>query len=80
MKAYVAVELLTDAAGRMHPKAVILEDGRRYEIARVSDMRRAASLKAGGTGLRYLVTIGSRDTYLFFEDPRWFVELQERGR
>lgn len=38
------------------------------------DVRRAASLKAGGTGLRYRCLIGGRERYLFFEDPRWFVE------
>ena len=75
MKEYVAVELMTDAAGKMHPRSIILEDGRRYEISHVSDVRRAASLKAGGTGLRYQVTIGRRETYLYFEDPQWFVDL-----
>ena len=75
MKEYVAVELITDAAGKMHPRAVILDDGRRYDISHVSDVRRAASLKAGGTGLRYQVTIGRRETYLYFEDPQWFVDL-----
>ena len=24
--------------------------------------------------IRYLVTVHGRDKYLFFEDPRWFVE------
>lgn len=75
MKEYVTVELMMDTAGKMHPRAVILEDGRRYEISHVSDARRAASLKAGGTGMRYQVTIGRRETYLYYEDPRWFVDL-----
>ena len=76
MKAYVNVELTIDVSGAMHPKAVILEDGRRYEIARVGDVRRAASLKAGGTGIRYCITVGSKDTYLYFEDPKWFVDTR----
>ncbi len=74
MKRYVAVELWTDTAGAMHPTAVRWEDGRRFEIVRVSDVRRAASLKAGGTGIRYRCLIGARETYLYFEDPRWFVD------
>lgn len=75
MKAYVSVEILTDAAGVMHPKGIILDDGRRYEISHVSDVRRAASLRAGGTGIRYQITVGRRETYLYFEDPKWFVDL-----
>lgn len=78
MKVYVAVDLTIDEAGVMHPKRIHWEDGRRFEIASISDVRRAASLKAGGTGLRYTCRIGSRDTYLYYEDPRWFVDANER--
>lgn len=74
MKTYVAVEVLFDVEGIMHPTCVIWEDGRRFEITSVSDVRRAASLKAGGTGIRYRCHIGHKDTYLYFEDPKWFVE------
>lgn len=74
MKTYVAVELTTDETGAMHPNRIIWEDGRKFEITSVSDVRRAASLKAGGCGLRYTCRIGSRDTYLYYEDPKWFVE------
>lgn len=38
------------------------------------DCRRAASLKAGGIGMRYTVRISNRQSYLYYEDPRWFVE------
>lgn len=74
MKTYVAVELIVDEAGGNHPRCVIWEDGRRFEIGSVSDVRRAASLKGGGRGLRYTCRIGARDAYLYFEDPRWFVD------
>ncbi len=73
MKVYVTVELTVDQDGVMHPQRIHWTDGRRFDIASVSDVRRAASLKAGGTGLRYTCRIGSRDTYLFYEDPKWFV-------
>lgn len=76
MKEYVNVELITDTSGAMHPRAVVLEDGRRFEISHVGDVRRAASLKAGGTGMRYRITTGNRDTYLYFEDPKWFVDTR----
>ena len=75
MKQYVAVDVTVDEAGGNHPRCVIWEDGRRFDIDSVSDVRRAASLKSGGAGLRYTCRIGKRDTYLYFEDPRWFVDL-----
>lgn len=74
MKKYVAVELWMDTAGAMHPTCVIWEDGRRFEISCVTDVRRAASLKAGGTGIRYRCCVGRKETYLYYEDPKWFVD------
>ena len=73
-KHYVEVLSRTDEDGRVFPIAVTWSDGRVFEIDQVMDVRQATSLKVGGTGVRYLVRIGSRATYLFFENPRWFVE------
>lgn len=64
--------------GTVRPLAIVWEDGRRFEVERVLDVRRAASLKVGGTGVRYLVRIQNRDTFLFYEEPRWFVEEKIR--
>ncbi len=64
--------------GTVLPLAVVWEDGRRFAVDRVLDVRRAASLKVGGTGVRYLVRIQNRDTFLFYEEPRWFVEEKIR--
>lgn len=75
-KINVAVEVLFDEAGAMHPKAIIWEDGRRFEITSVSNVQRAASLKAGGNGVRYTCRIGRVDRYLFYEGPQWFVEAK----
>ena len=74
MKTYVAVEVRFDEAGGMRPLCILWEDGRRFAIVRVEDVRRAASLKAGGTGMRYRCSIGGHETYLYYEDPRWFVD------
>ena len=43
MKIYVAVELTCDEAGVMHPQRILWEDGRKFEITSISDVRRAAS-------------------------------------
>jgi hypothetical protein len=73
-KHYVEVLSRTDEDGHITPVAITWEDGRTFEIDRILDRRQAASLKVGGTGMRYLIRIGHATTYLFHEDPRWFVE------
>ena len=78
-KHYVQVLSRTDEDGRITPVAITWEDGRTFDIDRVLDCRQAASLKVGGTGTRYLVRIGQTSTYLFHEDPRWFVEEKVMG-
>lgn len=74
IKRYVAVVAHHDADGRVMPRSIEWDDGRRFDIDAVLDVRRAASLKTGGDGMRYTIRIGTSITYLFFEDPRWFVE------
>ncbi len=78
-KIYVKVNADFDADGNITPRSVIWEDGHVFEIDRVLSSCRRASLKAGGIGIRYTVRIGKRTTYLYFEDPAWFVEGKEVG-
>ena len=49
-KVYVEVNADHSANGKVIPNYFVWEDGQRYEIDRVIDVRRAASLKAGGIG------------------------------
>lgn len=76
IKRYVAVVSQTDEDGRVTPLSIMWEDGRIFRIDRVLDRRRASSLKTGGTGIRYLVRVMGNETYLFYENPRWFVEAK----
>lgn len=73
-KTFVEVIARFDVDGNVTPLIVIWEDGTEFKIDKVLDRRRAASLKAGGIGLRYEIQIGNSRTYLWFEDPNWFVE------
>lgn len=73
-KVYVAVQARFEPDGRLQPLSVTWEDGREYAVDRVLEARRAASLKAGGAGMRYRVRIGRTETYLFREEDKWFVE------
>ena len=73
-KVYVTVLELRREDGTILPRAITWEDGFTYDIDRVLDIRPAASLKAGGAGIRYTVRIGNSRTYLWLEDQRYFVE------
>ena len=74
LKVYVEVMAVFTPEGRLIPKTITWEDGRVYQIDRVTDVRRACSLKAG-TGLRYTCVISGKTTHLFYEDDnKWFVE------
>ena len=77
-KVYVDVNENRLKDGQLIPLSFIWEDGRRYEIDQVLDIRRAASLKAGGAGLRYKVRVKNHETYLYLEEEherlKWFME------
>lgn len=76
-KVFVEVTAKFDTEGKIIPLSLLWEDGTMYEINRVLDVRRAASLKTGGMGTRYTVRIGTTQSYLYFEEPKWFVEAKE---
>ena len=75
-RAYVKVVVEVSPEGGVRPMEVEWEDGRRFEVDRLLDVRRAAATKAGGQGMRYTVRILGRETYLFEDEGRWFVEAR----
>ena len=83
IKVYVEVVATFREDGLMLPREIIWEDGRHFEIDRVSAITPAASMKVGGQGDRYTIWLNSQQRYLFFERNaairgnnigRWFVE------
>lgn len=83
VKVYVEVTAEFDEDGRMLPKLIKWEDGTKYIVDKVTDIRQAAAMRAGGQGDRYTVLIDGKQSYLFFERStnltgnvigRWFVE------
>ncbi len=50
------------------------EDGRKFDTDEVTNVCRAASIKAGGAGIRYTVRIGRALRHLFLEEDKWFIE------
>ena len=82
-KVYVAVRAEFKEDGIMLPRELTWEDGEKYAIDRVIDIRQAPALKAGGQGDRYTILVNGKQSYLFFERStnltgnvigRWFVE------
>ena len=83
LKVYVRVNVSFRSDGVMIPTGLFWEDGRLYEIDKVTDICQAAAMKAGGQGDRYTIEVNGKSTYLFFERStaitgnvigRWFVE------
>ena len=82
-KVYVAVKADFRKDGIMIPREITWEDGRKFQIDKITDIRQAAAMKAGGQGDRYTITVLGKQSYLFFERSpnqfgntigRWFVE------
>ena len=77
-KVYIEVAAVFSPEGQVMPRQIRWEDGTLFQVDRVVDIRRAAATKAGGCGLRYTVRIGDRQTYLFLDEDRWFVEANDK--
>ncbi len=77
-KVYVGVDATFSETGAILPRSLIWKDGTKYEIDRVTDVCRAASMHAGGCGDRYTIRVCGQIRYLFFERTagtlRWFIE------
>ncbi len=83
IKVYVDVTAKFNSDGVLIPINLTWEDGQIFEIDRVTDIRQAAAMKAGGQGDHYTVWVKGKQSYLFFERNcsltgnnlgRWFVE------
>ena len=77
IKVYVEVNVTHRPDGTARPNFIKFENDEKYEIDRVMQKCRAASTKVGGTGIRYTVQIRGRESYLFQEGSKWFVEAKE---
>ena len=68
IKTYVDVTADFTSSGQLMPRRIILENGVKYTIDKVTEIRRAASTRAGGSGIRYTCSICGRQCYLFYEE------------
>ena len=79
MKKYIKVTVTFDCDGNLLPALIYWDDGRKYPINKITDVRYAASLKACGAGIRYTCKILGKERYLFLEENRWFVDTKEKS-
>lgn len=77
-KAYVSVNVDIDEEGSLHPRFIRWEGGLIFQIDQVLYKCRAASKKVGGGGIRYTVMIRGKESYLFHEGDKWFVEAKAK--
>lgn len=74
MKKYVRVIAIFNTDGTIVPRVIMDDDGSHLEINQISEVRRAASLSAGGYGIRYTGICCGRPFQIYREGDRWFVD------
>lgn len=73
-KRYVEVVADFSPEGLITPLEIIWEDGRHFIIDRVTERRRAASMKVGGYGMRYTAYVCGQPRHLWYDGTSWYVE------
>ena len=77
-KAFVSVNVDVEEEGTMHPRFIRGTNGLIFQIDQILYKCRASSKKAGGGGIRYTVMIKGRESFLFHEGDKWFVEAKAK--
>ena len=85
-KEYVDVIAAHYAAdGRIDPIRFRREDGTKFAVSKVLEARKAASLRAGGAGMRYECRVANAQDgfelrlFLFHDGAFWFIETDGKG-
>ena len=76
-KQYVEVLATHYIDGAVRPRTIIFADGRTYDIEDVKGSVRAKTGRAGEIALRYTIVVLGRETYLYCDSGRYFVEVKE---
>lgn len=76
-KNFVEVIVKYKSDGKQLPLMILWEDGRKFTIDKITDIRKAASLKSGGKGMRYTCRVQNKEIYLFMDEDKWFVERKD---
>ena len=68
----VITKMQTD--GLVIPLYLIWENGEKFAIDKILDIRKKASTKGGGLGLRYTCRFGNQERFIWLDGYVWFVE------
>lgn len=77
-KEYVAVNVDVDQEGTLYPRFIRWSNGIIFPIDKIIYKCRASSAKVGGGGIRYTVMIAGKESFLFHEGEKWFVEAKNK--
>ena len=78
VRKYVDVICLNDKAGNIMPLYLIWKDSIKIPIIKVKEICPRASLKVGGSGLRYTCLFeAGRIRHLYYDRGKWYVEMQD---
>lgn len=61
--------------GMVIPLSIKWDDGQTFDISKVCDVKKQASLKGGGMGFRFTCKISGKEKYLWLDGYTWFVEI-----
>jgi len=75
MRKNISVRALMRSDGVVLPLEIEWEDGRKFAIDRVLDIKKVASTKGGGKGTRYTCRILGQQRFLFLDEYLWFIEV-----
>ena len=77
-KKFVDVICLNDQAGNLKPLFLIWDNLYKIPIIKVKEICPRASLKVGGSGLRYTCVFESNKVrHLYYDRGKWYVEMQD---
>lgn len=78
-KQYVEVLATHYIDGTVRPRTISMADGPTYEIDDVKTVCRAKTKRTGEVATRYTIQIKGKETFLYNDSGRWFVEMKESG-
>ena len=75
MRKNITVIAKMDEHGKITPLTILWNPSLSIQIDKVVDVRKKASLKGGGMGVRYTCSIKNQQRYLWLDENIWFVEI-----
>ena len=75
MRKNICVIAKLDENSNVTPLKIIWDNNQSFEIDRVLEVRKCASTKGGGMGLRYRCRIKNQERFLWLDGYTFFVEV-----